>query len=455
MKHNLWLITLASLLLSGCSTLSMPWQDEEPSAASSESVVSQSAWWSDFKDPLIDEFVGKLQTQNIDIQIAEARLAEARALKTVSRSGFFPDLSATANGTRGNTASPKPEAIGQAGFDISWELDVFGRTRAGVDATEARRLASLAGIDDAKNIVTAELVRAVIEWRQAKQTTKEINDLLKAQDDQVSLLESRTKAGLIDASFLERAQAQRAQTASGLPDAEAAANAAKYQIERLLAVRDQSVQTAFANADIKIMNIPRVEDALSITLERVRHRPDVRQARANLLASQADLKQAEADLWPRVTLSSFFGVQDGSDGLRLADNPIWSLASAVTMPLLNFGRLRGMVDAADARVQQASLRYEDTINRALQETKTALSDYLNGINAASAQESALKSRRDTVRIAKERFDRGLTDMTDLTTAQAELDNATISLINIKTETAIAYIRLQKALATGFYPDETE
>ena len=194
------------------------------------------------------------------------------------------------------------------------------------------------------------------------------------------------------------------------------------------------------------MNIPRVEDALSITLDRIRERPDVKQARAELLGAQANLRQAEANLWPRVTLSSFFGVQDGSNGLMLAKNPIWSLASAVALPVLNFGRLQGMVDATDARSQQASLRYEDIVNRALQETKTALSDYLNGMNAVLAQEDALKSRQDTVRIAKDRFDRGLTDMTDLTTAQAELDTATIALISSRTKTAIAFIRLQKALA---------
>lgn len=439
-------IPLVALFLSGCSTLSLPWQDKEVTVAYVPVPIFTAAWWTDFNDPLIDLFVDKLKVQNIDIQIAEARLAEARAMKSVSRSGFFPDLSVAARGTRGNTTSQKAETLGQAGFDASWELDVFGRTRAGVEAAEARRLARLAGVDDAGNIVTAELVRAVIEWRQAKQTAREINDLLRAQDDQVSLLESRARAGLIDASFLERARAQRAQTATGLPDAEAAANAAQYQIERLLAVRDQSVEVALANADLKIMNIPSINSALSITLDRVRNRPDIRQARAELLAAQDDLKQAEADLWPRVSLSSFFGVQDGSHGRMLAENPIWSLASAVTIPLLNFGRLQGMVDAADARAQQASLRYEDTVNRALQETKTALSDYLNGMNAVSAQQRALQSRQETVRIAKDRFERGLTDMTDLTTAQAELDTATIALINIRTKTAIDFIRLQKALA---------
>jgi multidrug efflux system outer membrane protein len=443
------MIPLAALLLSGCSTSSLSWQDTKQVPVSSKIEISQSIWWSDFNDPLINEFVQQLQTQNIDIQIAEARLVEARAMKTVSRSGLFPDIAVNATGTRGNTTSINPTTFGQMGFDTSWEIDVFGRTRAGINAAEARRLISLAGIDDARNIVTADLVRAVIEWRQAKQTIKTINDLLMAQDEQVTLLASRERAGLIDASFAERARAQRAQTATELPNAEAAASAAQYQIERLLAVRDETIQSALATADLQILNIPRAEDALSITLERVRNRPDVKQARAELLGAQANLKVAEADLWPRVTISSFFGVQDGSDGLRLAENPIWSIASGVTTPLLNFGRLKEMVKAADARAQQAALRYEDTVNHALQETKTALSDYLKGMNAVFAQEKALKSREDTLRIAKNRFDRGLTDMTDLTTAQAELDTATLAFINIKTKTAIAYIRLQKSLATAF------
>lgn len=455
MRYGFIIIPLTTaMLLSACATISYSWQDKE--AASLLTQKPQpigSPWWCDFNDPLVNFFVERLHSQNIDIKIAKARLEEARALKRVSSSGFFPDISGTVSAMRGNATSLDLENTGQAGFDASWEIDFFGKTRADVDSTEAQRLESLAGIDDAKNTVTADIVRAVIEWRQAQQTTKEINDLLEAQSDQVALLESRTKAGLIDSSFLERARAQYAQTSTDLPEAVADANAAQYQIERLLSVRDDMVQQSLANAGPRAMTIPVVEDALSITLDRVRERPDVRQARARLLAAQADLRESEADLWPKVTLSSFFGAQDGSDGLMLAENPIWSLASAVSAPILNFGRLRGLVDAADARAQQTMLNYEGVTNRALQETKTALSDYLNGVNAVQAQKNALKFRQDAVGITKERFDRGLTDMIDLTTAQAELDSATISLIGLKTDTAIAYIRLQKALATDAFDDK--
>ena len=127
---------------------------------------------------------------------------------------------------------------------------------------------------------------------------------------------------------------------------------------------------------------------------------------------------------------------------------MWSLASALTTPLVNFGQIDANIDAANARSQQANLIYQDTILQALQEIHTALAGYLNGLNAINRQTEARTRRAETVRLATERFDRGLTDMTVLTTAQAELDQATITLITQKAETAITYIRLQQALGIG-------
>jgi outer membrane protein TolC len=125
-----------------------------------------------------------------------------------------------------------------------------------------------------------------------------------------------------------------------------------------------------------------------------------------------------------------------------------ALASGITAPLLNFGRLQGAIDTSDARANAASLSYQNASLTALQETKSALSDYLNGISAADEQKRALDHRKDTVILASERFKRGLTDMTDVTTAQSELNQATLLYIDRKTAAAIAYVRLNKALGTS-------
>lgn len=445
MKKNI-LIFVLPLFLSGCANI--PFLEENPTFNAQKNNIAeiQQGWLQEFEDPLLNTLMENLDAQNIDIKIAEVRLAEARALRNVVQSGLFPSINASATGSRGDVSSPSLATLGQAGFDAAWELDVFGRTRAGITAAEATRRARLAGVIDARNSVRADLARAVIEWRQANEKISKTQNLLKAQDTQVELLEARAKGGLIDSSFFERAKAQRAQTATNLPQAEAEKNTARFQIERLLAVRDDTVATLLESATPQTLKTPSPKHFDAVSVDTIRNRPDLVIARNELLASEARVKQAEANLWPQISLSAFFGVQDGSDGMQLARNPVWSLASNLTAPLLNFGRLRGEVAASNARAQASLLNYENVTNLAVQEAKTALSDYLNGVNTVTAQEQALKNRQEAVRLAQIRFERGLTDMTDLTTAQSELDQATLNLIVLQTQTAIAYIRLQKALS---------
>ncbi|MBY0462282.1 MAG: TolC family protein, partial [Alphaproteobacteria bacterium] len=173
-----------------------------------------------------------------------------------------------------------------------------------------------------------------------------------------------------------------------------------------------------------------------------------------MLAAQSDLAKAEADVWPRITLSAFFGVRDTSDGVLSASNPIWSLASNIISPVLNFERLNGAIDVANARETQSILIYKKVVLTAITEAKTALSDYLNSINALNQQEQALIHRKMTVTLVNNRFERGLTDMIDLTTAQSELDQATLLMVESRASSAIAYIRLQKALGKTLYNTKT-
>jgi NodT family efflux transporter outer membrane factor (OMF) lipoprotein len=403
-------------------------------------------WWESFNDPLINRFANQILAQNLDIKIAATRLAEARASTRVIASSLYPDVSGTGSEVRQkNIIYPIPETIGQAGLDVNWELDIFGQVRAGIRSSEARAKSLDATIDDVRNLVVADLVKAVIDWRQAQETIQKINTLLSSEDVTASLLDDRAKAGLIDASFVERAKAERAQTATQLPQAEGESKAAQYQVERLLGVKDESVAEALKAAEILPLELPSPELATAVSLSTIKNRPDVRAARFNLLASQADLDQAEDNLWPQLSVSGFFGVENAHPEGLVSSNPVWTLASSLTAPILNFGRLNGAVDAANAKTKGEEYKYENITLLALQETKTALSDYLYGINTLSVQTEALNRRQETVDIAKERFRLGLTDMTDLTTAQTELDQATLMLIADKTSTAEAYIRLEKAL----------
>lgn len=449
-----WWMLCSALLLSSCAPLESFWNKTASPAVATVPQHAENAWWSSFHDPLMDTLAPQLLAQNLDLKIAASRVAEARGLSRTAESGLFPDISVSGNASRANTQVflTNPITTKQAGFDASWELDLFGRIAAGADAASSRIASQEASTEDVRNTVLAELFRAVVEWRQAQQTITETNALLASQQQQIDLFDARVAAGLIEQSSLERARAQRAQTAVQLPLAETAARTSQYQIERLLGQEPESLSTLLASQAPMSVSIPTLAREEALPIERIKQRPDLRASYAEMIASQADLKQAEADLWPRLTLTGFYGIRDLPSGVAGASNPIWSLASGLTAPLLNFGRLRGAVDAANARSQHASLAYENAVLKALQETRTALSDYLGDMDAAAQQKAALEHRRDAVALAKERFTRGLTDMTDLTTAQTELDQAALVLIEREANAAIAYIRLQKALGTSAFSE---
>jgi len=414
-------------------------------------LKSEQQWWSVFNDHLMNDLANQLIKQNIDIKIAQTRLEEAKAFARIANSGFFPNISATANASRGNNTLGlgKPASIMEGGFFTSWEIDAFGQTRTQLDASINRVEARSASVEEIMDSVLAELFLTIIEWHRAKQVLKDASNLLSSQDNQLKLFSTRVKAGLIDASFLSRAAAQRAQTATLIPFAQASIEASQYKIEQLLGKQPGELSNTLSNAS-DTFTVPNMKETIEVNFSIICTRPDIRAAKFEMLAAQSDLAKAEADVWPRISLSAFFGVRDTSDGVISASNPIWSIASSIIAPVLNFERLNGAIDVANAREKQSIFVYKNVVLTAIREAKTALSDYLSSINVLNQQEQALIHRKMTVALVSKRFERGLTDMIDLTTAQSELNQATLLMVESKASCAIAYIRLQKALGRTLY-----
>jgi outer membrane protein, multidrug efflux system len=449
------IILLMASLISNCTTSSNAEKDNPTSTSKTIAIPVENQWWKAFNDPLMDILSEQLLEQNLDIKIAQARLEELRGLSKIETSGFFPNISATSSVSRSNKQIGiiKPTSIAQGGFDTTWEIDVFGSTRAGVKASKQRVNAHIASVEDVVNSVLAECFKTIIEWRQAQEIQKQTIKLLAKQDTQISLFSSQSTAGLIDESALEYAKAQRSQTATQLILSTAAAEATQYKIERLLGKNSGELSNIFTQTNGEL-SFPAPNNILEVSLDTIRNRPDIRAAHEEMLASQSDLKKAEANLWPRINISGFFGAHDVSGNAPSANNPIWSLAAGITAPILDFGRLRGAVDVANSRAQRASLIYENMVLIALQETRTALSDYLQGTNIVTEQSNSVSHRNQTSKLAFERYNNGLTDMVNLMVAQSEFDAATIILIERKAETAISWIRLNKALGITFQSIKT-
>jgi multidrug efflux system outer membrane protein len=416
--------------------------DNNPSPASEQ--TTHSAWWHALNDPIVTQFADQIRQDNIELKIAQSRIIEARSLRQIAQADLLPTVDATAGTSRGNRRTVKTGDVSDIGFDAAWEIDLFGKTRNQIRAAEARVNQTIADRDAVQNSLIAELARSVTEWRGAREQQRSVEALLKAQDTQIDLYNVRTQAGLINGTFAQRAKAQRAQTAVQLPQIQNKIETTQYQIETLLGMKPHALKEFFVSETSTGLISVEVTPFLDQPIDIVKNRPDLRRARAALAETQANVAAAEASLWPSLSIGTFFGVQNLSSGS--ASNPAWSMGASALAPALRFGQLREAIKVANEREAQALLAYQNTQLQALQEIQTALSDYLNGITSVQAQQAALNDRQATVSMVQERFNRGLSDMIDVTTAQAELENAALSLVNLQTQTAIAYIRLQKSLA---------
>lgn len=449
MKYRVLLIAIiASTQLSACTPISVWQADPQKNIVLPEPIPQQKRWWTAFNDELMNDLATELIHQNIDIQSAIQRVAQARGVLRSDNASFFPIISPEVVANRGNAESKSVTTSVRADVNANWQLDLFGQIREQVKSDKYHVEATKASVKDVTNTVLAELFTAIINWRQTQEYIKTTKLQYANQQKLVALYTTQLKAGLIDEAFLESAKRDANLTASLVAITQRGLSSAQYQIEVLLR-KPPGTLSEFLSKYVGELSLPDPHKIVEIHLDVIRHRPDVLAARARMLAAQADLRKAEADLWPTLSLGSLYGVQYGSKGLTLA-NPIWSIASTITAPLLNFGLLQGQIDITNALSQQAALAYESTVLNALLEAQTELRNYLLGLNSVNQLKKGVEHDKRAVEVAAKRYKSGLSNMIELMNAKIQLERSELLYIQQKAITAQAYINLQKALSLEFY-----
>ena len=433
------------LMFSGCA----PWRvDDTPLITpllNPKKVTT--VWVAACNDPLAQRLIQELVDQNLDLKIAASRVTEARSTLGVIQADLFPDLSANVAVSRGNAGGGglKPYSLTRGGVRASWDTDLFGATRAQVRGAAWGIEETLATADQVRLGLVAELFTTLIQWRYLRQALEITQAQVSLLDKQVKLLGVQVNTGLTDTTSLETLQVQRHQTATQLPLLKASLKVTQSAIEKLLGRSPDALNKLFAQ-DTNPLKVPDIRSTLSLSLEVVRLRPDVRAAKAHLLAAQANVDYAEASLWPQITLGNFFGAQRASKGLLFSpSNPLWTLSAGLSFPLLDFGRLRGAIDVSQAQAKQAELAYEKTVLTAVHDIHTSLKTYIQGLEATHRLTLALASADASARTARKRFEAGLTDEVAVLAAQSTTCQAAITLAGQQAVTAQAFVTLQKAL----------
>ena len=450
------------LLLSACAGL-VPQRPTEPPAvdvpvawSSSrdgiEGRITTREWWQAFNDPQLTSLVERSLQANTDVQVAIANLRQARALVTVQDATRLPQLDASSSAQRSKSAGVPASNLFRAGFDASWEPDVFGANRAGLDAARADALASAASLGDVQVSIAAEVATDYLQWRGTGVRLNVARENLKLQDETLQIAQWRAQAGLGTSLEVEQARAAAEQTRAQLP-----------LLEATLAQTANSIAVLTARAPGQLPELGRAGEApiapdgiaLTIPADTLRQRPDVRRAEQDVRAAASRATQADAQRYPSFSLSGNIGLSALTLGaLGASGSGAAALLAGVSVPLFNGGALKAQVDARDAALAGAGSAYRGTVLTALKDVE----DSLVALNSAQERRVTLQRAAEAADnaslIARQRYGSGLIDFQTVLDTQRTQLSTQDSLAAARTDVATAQVRLVKALGGGWNPEET-
>ncbi|MGD9691050.1 MAG: efflux transporter outer membrane subunit [Phycisphaerales bacterium] len=421
--------------------------------------VDLGVWWTSFKDPTLDGLVERALEANLDLREARARVLEARAQRGVVAADDQIQLNANSSYTRsrasengvpgGNFGSAGRETdLFQLGFDASWELDVFGGVRRGVEAADGDIGAAEEDLGGVRVSLLAEVARNYVELRGFQERLRIAMNNVGVQAETVTLSRARYEAGLSSELDLKRAEAQLATTQSSIPTFQAGARASTFRLALLLGARpDALVDELSTPKDIPVA-VDRA--AVGVPADLLRRRPDIRGAERRLAAATARVGVATADLYPKFTIVGSLGLQASQIGDFVdANSRFYNIGPGVRWAILSGGRIRSNIKVQEARVEQAAARYERAVLTALQESEEALVNYVREQERLRSLQEAVVAQRRAVELASELNARGLTDFFSVLDTQRQLFALEDQSVQSRQAVSANLISVYKALAGGW------
>jgi NodT family efflux transporter outer membrane factor (OMF) lipoprotein len=464
------------MLLAGCTvgpnyqrpSTPVPPAFAEPAQAATLGDAKLASWWHGFGDRELDKLVNRALAQNLDVETAAARIREARAGELVAGAAALPQVDAQASAARqriSENAIPVPPGAGgggntdsfglpgsefssfRIGFDASWEIDLFGRTRRSVEAARARTGAAIWNRRDVHVSVAAEVANAYLALRTLQQRIAAAEAEVARQRRSLRLVGARVRGGLVTGQDLAQQQSQLATAQSAIPPLEAQTQA---QIHALGVLTGETPETVIAELSptAALPSVPIVPAGLPSDL--LRRRPDIRAAERNLHAATADIGIATADLYPRFSLSAAPAlVSTALASLLQWGSRSYSASASVDLPIFNGGRTRGNIAVANAQQEQALIAYRKTILTALQDVEDALSNIDNDRRQIASLQSAHNGAARAEELARSRYRGGLVTYSDVLQAQAGRISLENQLIQARGALAHDTVALFKALGGGW------
>jgi NodT family efflux transporter outer membrane factor (OMF) lipoprotein len=404
----------------------------------------QGAWWQAYHDATLEGLITAALVDSPRIGEAKARIAEVRGQRRTAAGALYPQLDVNGRSARGNEGIRtfgNPNTLYEATFDASYEIDLFGGNAARVDAADADIRARQASYEDTRLSLAAEVAREYLDYRRLQRQRELTNETLTSQREGLRLTRTRFDAGIATDLDVAQAESLALSTQAQLPGLEQQERAALLRLSVLTALPPSELDTRLH--DTAPIPLPEVTPLLDQPASVLARRPDMQAATAALQAASA-LSAAEAtELYPSLNLSALFGVQDTT---AFGGFNIWSLGAGIAAPLLNFGRIEGRIDAAEAREQAAYHAYRGVALQAVADVETALSDLLQQRNRRAVLAQSVQSDARALKLAWTRYKDGIIPFLDVLNAEQQQLRSRLTLADAEGQEAIAFASLSKALA---------
>jgi multidrug efflux pump len=415
-------------------------------------------WWRSFHDPILDSLVNRTLAANHDLRIATARVREARALRTTVVLDLAPTVIADGGYTKSVTSKDanstpltrdqRELSLYDAGFDATWEIDLFGRVRRSIEASTAEVGALEASRRDLLVSLIAEVARNYFELRGAQDELAIARSNATIQRDTLEITTDKLKAGRGTELDVAQARSEFNATLAIIPPLEATIQRDIYRLSVLTGQQPTALDPELAAA----ASLPTLPALISIGSpeELLRRRPDIRTAERALAAATARIGVATADLFPRVTFNGQVGFQSGElSGLFKDGADTYSFGPRITWAALDLGRVAARLKAADARADAELAAYERTVLLALEETEGALVEFGRAQAQREHLRASAQAAQEAATLADQRYQAGVTEFLTVLDTQRTLLSIQEQLARSETHTATALVAVYKALGGGW------
>jgi outer membrane protein, multidrug efflux system len=463
---NVCLLLLTILGFSGClvgpdfqppqTPVPAAWAGTDPNTAQpiDPGIVR---WWTVFQDPILTSLVKRATESNLDLQVAESRIRQARAAKAMAVSGLAPTIDAVGSFRRSQSAAsnnrtPRPTTnLYQVGFDAAWELDIFGGVRRNIEAFDADLAAAVETRRDVWVTLTSDVARNYIELRTFQQQVVITGQNLAAQKRTAELTRKRREGGLDSTLDVANAEALVATTAAQIPSLEQSARISIYSLSVLLGQDPAALMDELSPTQTIPAAPPSVP--LGIPSDLLRRRPDIRAAEARIHAATARIGVATADLYPRFQITSSIGYQsDKADALFNSFRRFWTLGPTATWRVFDMGNIGANIELQKALEEESFIMYRQTVLSALQEVENALISSEKEQQRYQALTDAVTANRKAVDLSTLLYTQGQTDFLNVLVAQRALANAEDAQVQSAGTLSTNLIALYKALGGDPEPE---